>query len=61
VSNDKGKVGRQRGPKPVYFTSKALQGAEERYPRIDKLALALVVSTRRLRPYFQAHTIRVLT
>jgi hypothetical protein len=54
-------VGRQRGPKPVYFTSKALQGAEERYPRIDKLALALVVSTRRLRPYFQAHTIRVLT
>jgi hypothetical protein len=47
--------------KPVYFTSKALQGAEERYPRIDKLALALVVSTRRLRPYFQAHTIRVLT
>jgi hypothetical protein len=47
--------------KPVYFTSKALHGAEERYPRIEKLAFALIVSARRLRPYFQAHAIRVLT
>jgi hypothetical protein len=47
--------------KPVYFTSRALRGAEERYPQIEKLAFALVVSARRLRPYFQAHTIRVLT
>jgi hypothetical protein len=50
--------GRQR---PVYFTSKVLHGAEERYPRIEKLAYALVISARRLRPYFQAHAIRVLT
>jgi ribonuclease HI len=47
--------------KPVYFTSKALHGAGERYPRIKKLAFALVISARRLRPYFQAHAIRVLT
>jgi ribonuclease HI len=47
--------------RPVYFTSKALHGAEERYPRLEKLAFALVVSARRLRPYFQAHAIRVLT
>jgi hypothetical protein len=47
--------------KPVYFTSKALHGAEERYPRIEKLAFALIVSAQRLRPYFQAHAIRVLT
>jgi hypothetical protein len=47
--------------KPVYFTSRALRGAEERYPQIEKLAFALVVSARRLRPYFQAHAIRVLT
>jgi hypothetical protein len=45
----------------VYFTSKALQGAEEWYPRIEKLVLALVFSARRLRPYFQAHSIKVLT
>jgi hypothetical protein len=47
--------------KPVYFTSRAFQGAEERYTRIQKLALALIVSARRLRPYFQAHAIKVLT
>jgi len=47
--------------KPVYFTSRALRGAEERYPRIEKLAFALIVSARKLRPYFQAHAIQVLT
>ena len=45
----------------VYFTSKAFHKAEERYPWIKKLAFALVNSTRRLRLYFQAHTIKVFT
>ncbi|XP_022155870.1 uncharacterized protein LOC111022883 [Momordica charantia] len=35
--------------------------AETRYPQMEKLALALVTSARRLRPYFQAHTVLVLT
>ncbi|XP_059633000.1 uncharacterized protein LOC132275612 [Cornus florida] len=47
--------------KPVYYISRAFRGAEERYPRIEKLAFALVISARKLRPYFQAHTIIVLT
>ncbi|KAK3008061.1 hypothetical protein RJ639_013198 [Escallonia herrerae] len=34
---------------------------ETRYPRIDKVALALVISARKLQPYFQSHTIVVLT
>ncbi|KAK3000909.1 hypothetical protein RJ639_021378 [Escallonia herrerae] len=34
---------------------------ETRYPKIDKVALALIISARRLRPYFQSHTIIVLT
>jgi hypothetical protein len=46
--------------KLVYFTSKALHGADEKYPQIEKLAFALIVSARRLRPYFQSHVIRVL-
>uniref|UniRef100_A0A2N9F122 Integrase catalytic domain-containing protein n=1 Tax=Fagus sylvatica TaxID=28930 RepID=A0A2N9F122_FAGSY len=37
---------------PVYYTSKAFQGAEERYPAMEKLALALVIAARKLRPYF---------
>ena len=46
---------------PVYYTSKAFQGAEERYPTLEKLVLALIVAARKLRPYFQAHIIIVLT
>ncbi|KAM2826987.1 hypothetical protein COP1_036593 [Malus domestica] len=41
--------------------SAALQDAETRYSNIEKLALALVTSTQKLRPYFQAHSIIVLT
>jgi hypothetical protein len=51
----------ERVQKPVYFVSKALHRAEERYPQIEKLAFALVMASRKLRPYFQDHTIRVLT
>ena len=33
---------------PVYYTSKAFQGAKERYPTLEKLALALIVAARKL-------------
>ena len=46
---------------PVYFISRAFRGAEERYPQMEKLAFALVTVARKLKPYFQAHTIIVLT
>ena len=44
---------------PVYYCSRALRGAEERYPKMEKLILALVTTARKLRPYFQAHTIEI--
>ncbi|KAM2336107.1 hypothetical protein ACFXTH_013453 [Malus domestica] len=47
--------------RPVYYASKALQDAKTRYSNIEKLALALVMFARKLRPYFQAHSIIVLT
>ena len=34
---------------------------ETRYPTLEKMALAVVTSARKLRPYFQSHTIEVLT
>lgn len=45
----------------VHYVSKALQDAKAQYPDIEKLAFALVVSTKRLQPYFQAHIIHALT
>ena len=47
--------------KHIYYMSHALLDVEMRYPMIEKMALALVISARKLRPYFQAHTIVVLT
>lgn len=46
--------------RPVYCTCQELKGAEERYPEMEKLAFALVVAARKLRPYFQADTVQVL-
>ena len=50
----------EESQRPVYFISRACRGAEERYPRMEKLAFALVTAARKLKPYFQAHTIIVL-
>ena len=36
-----------------------LRKVEKRYPLIEKLAFALITTTRKLRLYFQAHTIVV--
>ena len=47
--------------KPVYYASRALRGAEERYPPMEKLIFALVTAARKLKPYFQAHTVVILT
>ena len=47
--------------KLVYYTSKALRGAEGRYPLIEKLAFTLITASRKLRHYFQAHVINVMT
>ena len=45
----------------MYYTSKALRGAEERYPPIEKMALVLVTTARKLKLYYQAYTIIILT
>ncbi|XP_042502110.1 uncharacterized protein LOC122079589 [Macadamia integrifolia] len=47
--------------RPIYYVSHVLLEAETRYWKIKKLALALVMTARKLRPYFQAHAIAVLT
>ena len=52
---------KERVQYPVYYCSRALRGAEERYPRMEKLILALITAARKLHPYFQAHTIAVPT
>ena len=45
----------------VYYISKCLIDTEIRYPEMEKLALTLIITSRKLRPYFHSHTIQVLT
>ncbi|XP_024016325.1 uncharacterized protein LOC112089802 [Eutrema salsugineum] len=47
--------------KPIFYTNKSLDGSEYRYPTLEKFAFAVVISARKLRPYFQSHAIVVLT
>ncbi|GJX32148.1 reverse transcriptase domain-containing protein [Tanacetum coccineum] len=54
-------VKREGRQAPIHYVSKALQGAEINYLPMEKLALALVHAARRLRRYFQGHTIKVIT
>ncbi|GJW05677.1 reverse transcriptase domain-containing protein [Tanacetum coccineum] len=46
---------------PIHYVSRSLQGAETNYAPMEKLALALVHAARRLRRYFQAYPIKVIT
>ena len=54
-------IERDRVQQPVYYCSRALREVEEMYPKMEKLILALVTTSRKVRPYFQAHTIEVPT
>ena len=47
--------------RPVYYVSKSLHEAEVRYLPLEKAILAVVLGTRKLPYYFQAHTVVVLT
>ena len=54
----KNEDGRQR---LMFFVSKSLADAETRYNHLEQAALALRIAAKKLRPYFQAHPIVVLT
>jgi hypothetical protein len=45
----------------VYYVSKALFGSNSYYSEIEKIAYTVLTTSRKLKHYFQAHKIRVLT
>ncbi|KAK4838115.1 hypothetical protein QYF36_011133 [Acer negundo] len=50
-----------RVQRPIYYLSRALTKPEKNYTLLEKLAYVLVTTARKLQPYFQAHTIVVVT
>src|SRR5664279_2520031 len=51
-------VGVQR---PIYYLSEVLSACKQRYPHYQKLAYGVSLTARKLKHYFQEHTITVLT
>ncbi|RVW19836.1 hypothetical protein CK203_116287 [Vitis vinifera] len=47
--------------KPIYYVSRALADVETRYSKMELTVLALRSAAQKLRPYFQAHPVVVLT
>ncbi|XP_019160737.1 PREDICTED: uncharacterized protein LOC109157290 [Ipomoea nil] len=47
--------------RPIYYTSRALRGAELRYSPTEKAIFAVDVIAKKLNHYFQAHPMQVLT
>ncbi|XP_013624879.1 PREDICTED: uncharacterized protein LOC106331073 [Brassica oleracea var. oleracea] len=47
--------------KPIFYTSRRMTGPETRYLTLEKMALVVVEAARKLRPYFQSHSVGVLT
>jgi hypothetical protein len=45
----------------VYYISKVLSETKARYPQIEKLLYAVVLVRRKLRHYFEAHTVTVVS
>jgi ribonuclease HI len=55
VDGEKGKY-----QSPVYFVSEALSGSKLLYSKLEKIAYAVVMATRKLRHCFEAHRVTVL-
>jgi hypothetical protein len=45
----------------AYFVSKVLAGSKKYFSKVEKICYAVIMSARKLRHYFEAHTVRVLT
>ncbi|XP_013699932.2 uncharacterized protein LOC106403669 [Brassica napus] len=47
--------------RPIFYTRQRMTNAETQYSTLEKMALAVMTSARKLRPYFQSHWIVILT
>ncbi|XP_057543932.1 uncharacterized protein LOC130823331 [Amaranthus tricolor] len=52
---------REKKQFPVYYVSHAFRGSEGNYGEVEKVVFAIVMASRKLKPYFQSHQIIIRT
>ena len=55
------KLGLNGSQLPVYYVGKAMLPADQNYTMLENMSLALQMASNKLRPYFQAYQVNVLT
>ena len=51
----------ERNEQPIYYVSRALKDTETRYPKIERMCLVVIYASQRLKRYFSAHQILLVT
>ncbi|XP_057545841.1 uncharacterized protein LOC130824839 [Amaranthus tricolor] len=52
---------REKKQLPIYYVSHAFRGSEGNYGEVEKVIFAIVMASRKLKPYFQSHQIIIRT
>ena len=50
-----------RNEQPIYYVSRTLKDVKTKYPKIEKAYLVIIYASQRLKRYFSAHQILLVT